>query len=46
LAWADELGPRLVYERLVALQDEYREDRYRPSPLLRKHAQADTRFHA
>lgn len=44
LAWADELGPSVVYERLVALQDEYREDRYRPSPLLRKHALAKTRF--
>ena len=45
LAWADELGPTTVYERLVALQDEYREDRYRPSPLLRKHAREKTRFH-
>jgi 3-hydroxybutyryl-CoA dehydrogenase len=45
LAWADELGPATVYERLVALQDEYREDRYRPSPLLRKHAREKTRFH-
>ena len=46
LAWADELGASTVYDRLVALQDEYREDRYRPSPLLRKHALAKTRFHA
>lgn len=46
LAWADELGPSVVYDRLVALQDEYREDRYRPSPLLRKHARAKTRFRA
>jgi 3-hydroxybutyryl-CoA dehydrogenase len=45
LAWADELGAATVYDRLVALQDEYREDRYRPSPLLRKHAKAKTRFH-
>ena len=44
LAWADELGPKVVHERLVALQDEYREDRYRPSPLLRKHAREGTRF--
>lgn len=44
LAWADELGPASVYDRLVALQDEYREDRYRPSPLLRKHAREKTRF--
>jgi 3-hydroxybutyryl-CoA dehydrogenase len=46
LAWADELGPASVYDRLVALQDEYREDRYRPSPLLRKHARDKTRFRA
>ena len=46
LAWADEIGASTVYERLVALQEEYREDRYRPSPLLRKHAQANTRFRA
>jgi 3-hydroxybutyryl-CoA dehydrogenase len=46
LAWADELGPASVYDRLVALQDEYREDRYRPSPLLRKHARDNTRFRA
>lgn len=46
LAWADELGASTIYDRLVALQDEYREDRYRPSPLLRKHALARTRFHA
>ena len=46
LAWADELGASTVYDRLVALQDEYREDRYRPSPLLRRHALAKTRFHA
>lgn len=44
LAWADELGPSVVYERLVALQEEYREDRYRPSPLLRKHAREKTSF--
>jgi 3-hydroxybutyryl-CoA dehydrogenase len=46
LAWADELGPSTIYDRLVALQDEYREDRYRPSPLLRRHARDNTRFRA
>lgn len=44
LAWADELGAATVYDRLVALQDEYREDRYRPSSLLRRHAREQTRF--
>lgn len=36
LAWADELGPATVLQRLEALQGEYGEDRYRPSPLLRR----------
>lgn len=36
LAWAEELGYRVVLERLEALQAEYGEDRYRPSPLLRR----------
>ena len=44
LAWADEIGPKTVYERLVALQGEYGEDRYRPSPLLRRMAADGRRF--
>lgn len=44
LAWADEIGPRTVYERLVALQAEYGEDRYRPSPLLKRMAADGRRF--
>jgi 3-hydroxybutyryl-CoA dehydrogenase len=36
LAWGDELGPEVVLDRLTALQEEYGEDRYRPSPLLRR----------
>lgn len=36
LAWADELGPATVLSRLEALQVEYGEERYRPSPLLRR----------
>lgn len=36
LAWADELGPELVLEKLEALFAEYGEDRYRPNPLLRR----------
>jgi 3-hydroxybutyryl-CoA dehydrogenase len=46
LRWADEIGPALVYERLLALQEEYGEDRYRPSPLLRRLAREGGRFHA
>ena len=44
LAWADELGVRTVYERLVRLQAEYGEDRYRPSPLLKRMAADGRRF--
>jgi 3-hydroxybutyryl-CoA dehydrogenase len=36
LAWGDEIGPATVLHRLEALQAEYGEDRYRPSPLLRR----------
>ena len=36
LAWADEKGLDNVLKTLEGLQAEYGEDRYRPSPLLRK----------
>jgi 3-hydroxybutyryl-CoA dehydrogenase len=36
LLWADEIGIRTLLERLDALQSEYGDDRYRPSPLLRR----------
>jgi 3-hydroxybutyryl-CoA dehydrogenase len=36
LAWGDEIGADEVLARLIALQEEYGEDRYRPSPLLRR----------
>jgi 3-hydroxybutyryl-CoA dehydrogenase len=34
LEWGNQLGPRVVLDRLAALQAEYGDDRYRPSPLL------------
>lgn len=46
LAWSDELGSAWAFERLSALQAEYGEERYRPSPLLRRMAQVKGRFHA
>ena len=46
LAWADEIGIATVFQRLEALQDEYGEDRYRPSALLRRMAHEGRRFHA
>jgi 3-hydroxybutyryl-CoA dehydrogenase len=36
LSWGDEIGPATVLARLEVLQAEYGEDRYRPSPLLRR----------
>lgn len=36
LAWANEIGLATVLQRLEALFAEYGEDRYRPSPLLRR----------
>ena len=46
LAWSDELGASWSFDRLNALQAEYGEERYRPSPLLRRTAQAGGRFRA
>jgi 3-hydroxybutyryl-CoA dehydrogenase len=36
LQWAEEVGLEWVLEKLTTLQDEYGEDRYRPSPLLKR----------
>jgi len=38
LAWADEIGLAKCMERMDALYEEYREDRYRCSPLIRRMA--------
>jgi 3-hydroxybutyryl-CoA dehydrogenase len=45
LAWANEIGISTVYVRLVALQEEYGEDRYRPSALLKRMARDGARFY-
>lgn len=36
LQWAEEVGLEWVLAKLIELQDEYGEDRYRPSPLLKR----------
>lgn len=36
LKWADEIGLHEVLDRMTALHVQYREDRYRPNPLLKK----------
>ncbi|MEK7402332.1 MAG: 3-hydroxyacyl-CoA dehydrogenase NAD-binding domain-containing protein [Gemmatimonadota bacterium] len=45
LAWADDIGISVVHDRLAALQSEYGEDRYRPSALLKRLANAGARFY-
>ena len=44
LAWADERGLNWVMRSITQLQQEYGEDRYRPSPLLRRMASEGRRF--
>ncbi len=44
LAWADEKGIDWCVGKLDALYDEYREDRYRCSPLLRRMNNNNQRF--
>jgi 3-hydroxybutyryl-CoA dehydrogenase len=44
LAWANELGLPRVLGWLERLQAEYGEDRYRPSPLLRRMVREERRF--
>jgi 3-hydroxybutyryl-CoA dehydrogenase len=44
LQWANELGLQNILKQLDALYDEYREDRYRASVLLRRKAQAGQAF--
>lgn len=44
LRWADDIGVPDVLARLDRLQAEYGDDRYRPSPLLRRMAAAGARF--
>jgi 3-hydroxybutyryl-CoA dehydrogenase len=39
LRWADDIGITVCVDRMDALTDHYKEDRYRCSPLLRRMAQ-------
>ena len=45
LAWADEIGLSYVLDTMSALQVEYREDRYRPNPLLKRMVRNGVLFH-
>lgn len=44
LKWADEIGIQECIDQLDALYDEYHEDRYRCSPLLRRMAKNGQKF--
>ena len=45
LRWADEIGIETVLARIAGLRETYSEDRYRPSPLLRRMADARESFY-
>ncbi|MBK7382605.1 MAG: 3-hydroxybutyryl-CoA dehydrogenase [Flavobacteriales bacterium] len=45
LKWVDEIGPAECLSRLESLQAEFGEDRYRPSPLLRRMAREKRTFY-
>jgi len=45
LAWADEIGIENVLIQLENLQTEYGEDRYRPSPLLKRMVRENKTFY-
>lgn len=44
LKWADEIGISKIFGGINDLSDKYREDRYRPSVLLRKMAESGETF--
>ena len=41
LAWGDAIGPGAVLDTLLALWEEYREERYRPAPVLVRAVRAE-----
>ncbi|HLR76362.1 MAG TPA: 3-hydroxyacyl-CoA dehydrogenase family protein, partial [Balneolaceae bacterium] len=45
LKWADEIGPRNVLDRISELHTKYRDDRYRPNPLLKRMVHDDEMFY-
>lgn len=45
LEWADEIDLQEVLDQISALQVEYREDRYRPNPLLKRKVRNNEKFY-
>ena len=45
LEWADEVGINVVLDWMYELHSEYREDRYRPNPLLKRMARNGDTFY-
>jgi 3-hydroxybutyryl-CoA dehydrogenase len=45
LAWCDEIGAEKILNLLNALKEEYSEDRYRPSILLKKMVKENRKFY-
>ena len=45
LSWADEIGIENILTQLQDLQAEYGEDRYRPSPILKKMVKENRKFY-
>lgn len=45
LKWADDIGLKIIYTRLKQLQEDYGDDRYRPSILLKRMAEKDAKFY-
>ena len=44
LKWADEIGLEVILEQLENMFAEYGEDRYRPSPLMRRMVKSGEKF--
>ena len=45
LSWGDEIGVKNVLNQLNDLQETYGEDRYRPSPLLKRMVKENKKFY-
>ncbi|MCH7548113.1 MAG: 3-hydroxybutyryl-CoA dehydrogenase [Candidatus Krumholzibacteriota bacterium] len=45
LRWADDIGLETVLSKIASLRETYSEDRYRPSPLLRRMVAAGETFY-